>query len=159
MQQDMPVRSLTEFYMMSNTHILAVGSIEGRIAIQFVEDSKQSGNFSFKCHRKDTKISAFKSSSEVWAINAISFHPLGTFSTAGSDGVLNIWHHESRTRLKTFDPQPGPIAATAFSAQGDKLAYAVSYDWHKGHAGNTNQPNKVMVHPIQPDEVKPRAKK
>ena len=61
----------------------AVGSIEGRVALQYIQETDQSKNFSFKCHRDG---------SNVYAVNAISFHPTyGTFSTAGSDGTMNFW--------------------------------------------------------------------
>ena len=47
------------------------------------------------------------------------------------------------------------MPATAFNRTGALLAYAVSYDWHKGHAGNTpDMPSRVMVHSCKDDEVK-----
>ena len=45
---------------------LQVGSIEGRVAVQHVEDSMQSKNFTFKCHRDGN---------DVYAVNSIVFHP------------------------------------------------------------------------------------
>jgi len=59
-----------------------------------------SSNFTFKCHRKDEP--APSKSSTVYAVNDISFHPYGTFSTAGSDGTINFWDKESKTRLKSM---------------------------------------------------------
>ena len=48
-------------------------------------------------------------------------------------------------------------AATTFNSSGTIFAYAVGYDWSKGYmANNQNYPNKVMLHPIQGDECKPR---
>ena len=63
----------------------------------------------------------------VYAVNDISFHPQhGTFSTAGSDGTFHFWDKDAKHRLK-------------------------------GYQGNTaGYPNKVMLHPVQPDECKPR---
>ncbi|TDL20804.1 WD40 repeat-like protein [Rickenella mellea] len=135
----------------------AVGSIEGRVGIQYVEDKQPSRNYSFKCHRKD-QAPNIKDQVLVYAINDISVHPVhATYATAGSDGVINIWDIEARTRLKTFDPAPGPITATSFNRQGSILAYAVSYDWSKGHTGMTpNHPNKIMLHACKDDEVKKR---
>jgi len=43
-----------------------VGSIEGRVAVHHVEDSMQSKNFTFKCHRDGT---------DIYAVNSIVFHP------------------------------------------------------------------------------------
>jgi len=137
----------------------AVGSVEGRVAIQYIEDKDSSNNFSFKCHRKDG--ANIKDGTSVYAVNAISFHQQhGTFSTSGSDGVIYFWDKDSKTRLKTFDAAPGPISCTAFNRTGTIFAYAVSYDWSKGHSGMTpGHPNKVMLHPLKDEEIKRKPKK
>lgn len=70
----------------------AVGSIEGRISFQSVEDKTNNPeNFAFKCHRGDNK--------EVYQVNSINFHPLGTFAAAGGDGEYRFWDRISRSRL------------------------------------------------------------
>lgn len=59
-----------------------------------------------------------------------------------------------------FDPAPGPITATGFNRTGNIFAYAVSYDWAKGHVGMTQgHINKIMLHACKDDEVKKRPKK
>ncbi|CDO75792.1 hypothetical protein BN946_scf184934.g7 [Trametes cinnabarina] len=135
----------------------AVGSIEGRVAIQwvYVEEKDASNNFSFKCHRRDQSPTS-KDQSLVYAVNDISFHPVhGTFSTCGSDGTINFWDKDARTRLKSFEQAPGPIPCTAFNRSGTIFAYAVSYDWSKGHSGMTpGHPNKLMLHACKDEEVK-----
>ncbi|TBU32539.1 Poly(A)+ RNA export protein [Dichomitus squalens] len=138
----------------------AVGSIEGRVAIQYVEEKDASNNFSFKCHRRDQTPSA-KDQSLVYAVNDISFHPVhGTFSTCGSDGTINFWDKDARTRLKSFDPAPGPVPCSTFNRAGTIFAYAVSYDWSKGHSGMTpGHPNKLMLHACKDDEVKRKPQK
>lgn len=56
-----------------------------------------------------------------------------------------------------FESAPGPIAATAFNRNGSIFAYAISYDWSKGHSGMTpGHPNKLMLHACKDDEVKKR---
>ncbi|GAA5891171.1 hypothetical protein JCM6882_006446 [Rhodosporidiobolus microsporus] len=139
----------------------ALSSMEGRVAIQHVDDSKSNQNFSFKTCRNDLKPlpgPPFRAgSTSVYSVNALSFHPFGTFVTAGANGGMNIWDHYSRTRLKNFPTAGGPISATGFSQNGKYLAYAVSYDWSKGHSGNVSTlPNKVLLHACQEDEVKRR---
>ncbi|KAI7227995.1 WD40 repeat-like protein [Hortaea werneckii] len=136
----------------------AIGSIEGRCAIQYVEDKDQSGNFSFKCHRQTPPND--RNTSNVFAVNAISFHPQhGTFSTAGSDGTFHFWDKDAKHRLKGYPEVGGSIVATDFNKGGNIFAYAVSYDWSKGYQGNSQQyPNKIMLHPIVGDECKPRPK-
>lgn len=138
----------------------AVGSIEGRVAIQYVEDKDSGNNFSFKCHRRDS-VPNNKDQAMVYAVNDISFHPVhGTFSTCGSDGTIHFWDKDARTRLKTFEPAPGPIACSAFNRTGNIFAYAVSYDWSKGHSGMTpGHPNKLMLHACKEEEVKKRPRK
>lgn len=136
----------------------AVGSIEGRCAIQYVEEKDSSSNFSFKCHRQ-TPPNA-RDVSNVYSVNAISFHPQhGTFSTAGSDGTFHFWDKDAKHRLKGYPEVGGTISCTDFSKTGDVFAYAVSYDWSRGFAHNTQQlANKVMLHPVGSDECKPRPK-
>lgn len=113
-----------------------------------------SQNFSFKCHRNLPS----RDVSHVYSVNALSFHPtLGTFSTAGSDGTFHFWDKDAKHRLKGYPDVGGTISATDFNSKGSIFAYAVSYDWSKGYAHNNAQyPNKIMLHPIQGDECKPR---
>ncbi|KAK3673805.1 RNA export factor gle2 [Recurvomyces mirabilis] len=136
----------------------AIGSIEGRCAIQYVEDKDQNGNFSFKCHRQTSTTD--RNLSNVFSVNAISFHPVhGTFSTAGSDGTFHFWDKDAKHRLKGYPEVGGTISATDFDRSGNIFAYAVSYDWSKGHQANNQQlPNKIMLHPVIGDECKPRPK-
>ncbi len=46
-----------------------VGSIEGRVAVQHIDDAQQAKNFTFKCHRDNN---------DIYAVNAISFHPVSS---------------------------------------------------------------------------------
>ncbi|CAE6473836.1 unnamed protein product [Rhizoctonia solani] len=136
-----------------------MGSIEGRVAMQYVDEKEAGNNFSFRCHRKEQGLS--KNNTHIYSVNDISFHPVhGTFSTAGGDGVVSFWDGDSKTRLKSLDAAPGPIPCTAFNKTGAIFAYAVSYDWSKGHSGMTpDHPNKVMLHLTKDDEVKRRPRK
>lgn len=117
---------------------------------------RNSSNFSFKCHRQPDPNN--RDISKVYSVNAISFHPVhGTFSTAGSDGTFHFWDKDAKHRLKGYPEVGGSITSTAFNRNGNIFAYAVSYDWSKGYAHNTpNYPNKIMLHPVLPDECKPR---
>ncbi|KAF7323857.1 Poly(A)+ RNA export protein [Mycena kentingensis (nom. inval.)] len=137
----------------------AVGSVEGRAAFQYIEDKDAANNFSFRCHRVNA--AAPSKDVSIYAVNDISFHPVhGTFSTCGGDGTIGFWDKDARVRLKTFDAAPGPISATAFNRDGSIFAYAVSYDWSKGHAGMTpGHPNKIMLHACKDDEVKKKPAK
>ncbi|KAK9459157.1 WD40-repeat-containing domain protein [Lipomyces oligophaga] len=139
----------------------AVGSIEGRCAFQYVDEKdQQTAGFSFKCHR-DTPTNITRPEIKVYSVNAISLHPIyGTFSTAGSDGSFHFWDRDSKHRLKGSPSVGASISATGFNRSGTIFAYAVSYDWSKGHQFNTpDYPNVVKLHPLKEDEVKPRAMK
>ncbi|KAF7985646.1 hypothetical protein HWV62_2165 [Athelia sp. TMB] len=135
----------------------AVGSIEGRVAFQYIDEKDAANNFSFKCHRGDQNPAA-KDQSIVYSVNDVSFHPVhGTFSTCGSDGTTHFWDKDVRMRLKTLDQAPGPIVATAFNRDGGIYAYAVSYDWSKGHTGMApGLPVKIFLHACKDEEVKKR---
>ncbi|KAK7032818.1 WD40-repeat-containing domain protein [Favolaschia claudopus] len=135
----------------------AAGSVEGRAAFQYFEEKDAGSNFSFRCHRNNDK----PNETHVFAVNDISFHPVhGTFSTCGSDGTFCFWDKDARSRLKAFNPAPGPISSSAFNRDGSIFAYSVAYDWSKGHSGMTpGHPNKIMLHACTDEEVKKRPAK
>ena len=62
----------------------ATGSIEGRVAIDYVDPAPaaQAAKYSFKCHRVKTP-----EGERVFPVHAIAFHPgFGTFATGGCIG-------------------------------------------------------------------------
>ncbi|TVU02536.1 hypothetical protein EJB05_51960 [Eragrostis curvula] len=124
-----------------------VGSIEGRVGVHHIDDSQQSKNFTFKCHREGNDI----------------YSVYGTFATAGSDGGFNFWDKDSKQRLKAFSKCPAPISCSTFNQDGSIFAYAVCYDWSKGaekHNPSTAKTN-IFIHSVQEADVKgkPRAGK
>ncbi|GKT44776.1 nucleoporin GLE2 [Colletotrichum spaethianum] len=147
----------------------AIGSIEGRCAIQYVEDKDARMGLEDDNGRRLTcvQLQLFiqvpsrppaNNVTNVYAVNDISFHPVhGTFSTAGSDGTFHFWDKDAKHRLKGYPNVGGSITATTFNKNGSIFAYGISYDWSKGFQHNTQQyPIKVMLHPVQADECKPR---
>lgn len=128
----------------------AVGSIEGRVSIDHVQEKDRKSDFAFKCHRDaDNNV--------IYPINSISFHEkYGTFATAGGDGGFNFWDKDNKQRLKQFSRLNQPITATAFSTDGNIFAYAVGYDWSKGasHHNPTTAPKYILLHGVQEPEVK-----
>jgi mRNA export factor len=130
----------------------AVGSIEGRVAIHYLQKVPGKESFAFKCHRQDTT---------AFSVNAICFQQqYGTFATVGSDGVVNFWDKDNKQRLKGFNAIQRPVSCANFNAQGNLFAYASSYDWSKGssfHAPNT--PNEIFIHNVPDDEIRPKSKK
>lgn len=135
----------------------AYGSIEGRVAISHVEDRQKADNFAFKCHRTEEK----NRQQECYAVNCISFHPYGTFATAGSDGSYIFWDKQHKIRLKHPSKSAGnPITAAKFNPQGSLYAYAVGYDWSKGHEHyDRSKPNGIFLHMVRDQDIKPRPPK
>ncbi|PWY66103.1 putative nuclear pore complex protein [Aspergillus heteromorphus CBS 117.55] len=135
----------------------AIGSTEGRTGFHYVDESKSSQNFTFRCHRD---LAAGKTAQNVYAVNDISFHPkYYTFSTAGADGTFAFWDKDAHHRLKPFPTVGGPITSTGFNHDGSIFAYAVSYDWSKGFRYNTPEhPTRVGLHPVDDAECRPKGK-
>ncbi|KAG0306521.1 hypothetical protein BGZ98_002201 [Dissophora globulifera] len=133
-----------------------VGSIEGRVAMQYVEDKDASLNFTFRCHREGGQTP--RDDFTVYSVNCINWHPVfGSFSTAGSDGQFAFWDRDARQKLKSFPKVGGPIASSCFNRSGTIFAYAISYEWNKGHAGAQQPiPNKIMLHSVNEVDAKPR---
>jgi mRNA export factor len=69
----------------------AVGGIEGRVGVQYVQKIPNKDHFAFKCHRQDNN---------VFSVNGLAFNnTYGTFATVGSDGVVNFWDKGMYERL------------------------------------------------------------
>ena len=81
----------------------AVGSIEGRVGIHYLQKVAGKDSFAFKCHRQD---------SNVYAVNAICFQTqFGTFATCGSDGIINFWDKDnSKFILISFQGDKTPAS-------------------------------------------------
>ena len=71
-----------------------MGSVEGRVAIQYVNAQNPKDNFTFKCHRSNGVTNGFQ---DIYAVNDIAFHPAhGTLATVGSDGRFSFWDKVSK---------------------------------------------------------------
>lgn len=131
-----------------------MGSVEGRVAIQYINPQNPKDNFTFKCHRSNGTPNGYQ---DIYAVNDIAFHPIhGTLATVGSDGSFSFWDKDARTKLKPSELMEQPITRCAFNHNGQIFAYAVSYDWSKGHEYyNTAKKNYIFLRPCY-DELKPR---
>lgn len=124
----------------------AVGSVEGKVSVDFVQEPKPGANYAFLCHR----------SGGVHAINAIRFHnPSGAFVTAGSDGGIAFWDKDrkDRAQMRQFTNMDAPICDVDFSDDGTFFACAVGYDWSRGAAGHGGEPCYVVMHTIEDGEL------
>ncbi|XP_044479579.1 protein RAE1-like [Mangifera indica] len=125
-----------------------VGSIEGRVGVHHLDDSQQSKNFTFKCHRDGN---------DIYSVNSLNFHPMHhTFATSGSDGAFNFWDKDSKQRLKAMSRCGQPIPCSTFNNDGSIFAYSVCYDWSKGAENHNPATAKtyIYLHLPQENEVK-----
>ncbi|KOB52327.1 mRNA export protein, partial [Operophtera brumata] len=107
----------------------ALGSVEGRVAIQYVNPANPKDNFTFKCHRSTASTGGYQ---DIYAVNDIAFHPVhGTLATVGSDGSYSFWDKDARTKLKSSETLDQPLTKCAFNHTGQIFAYAAGYDWSK----------------------------
>lgn len=100
---------------------------------------------------------------EVHSINAICFHPAGTFMTAGSDGVYCMWDKDEKARLQKPNPPAHlPVTAASYNSAGSMAAYALGYDWGQGHEyydpGNPQMRPQIMLHKLDEKEYQRRSK-
>lgn len=103
-----------------------VSSIEGRVAVQYLDSSPevQKQNYAFKCHRNKDPATGLEI---IYPVNALSFHSrYNTFATGGSDGFVSIWDGRNKKRLVQFHKYPTSISSLSFSPDGNTLAIACS---------------------------------
>ncbi|KAF3096722.1 hypothetical protein TWF102_006565 [Orbilia oligospora] len=139
---------------MPNGEGYASSSIEGRVAVEFFDPSKesQSRKYAFKCHRQpegDVDV--------VYPVNALAFHPTyGTFASGGGDGVVALWDGVAKRRLKQYPGYPASIAAMGFSNNGKYLAVASCNGFEDGKETVPSPENKLFVREMGENEAKPK---
>jgi len=167
-----------------------IGTIDGRVHIEYMNevtyrngrtqqdnfDNKQQGmnSFNFKCHRESIEnAKQGTKTTKIFTVNAIHFNQQhNTFLTAGSDGLLEIWDADNKTKVVPLvghvarsQTSEGsrkapviladkyeykcPISTAKFSPNSKLLFAAFSYDWSRGDqeftAYKDNYPNYVSV--------------
>ncbi|KAK1531169.1 WD repeat domain-containing protein [Colletotrichum paranaense] len=117
---------------MPNDAGYATSSIEGRVAVEWFEDSaeSQARKYAFKCHRAAAPDGE---GDIVYPVNAMTFHPVyGTFASGGGDGTVALWDAEAKRRMKQYQKFPDSVAALAFSKDGKYLAVGVCPGFETG---------------------------
>jgi len=131
-----------------------LGSIEGRVAVEFVEQDVEHHKFAFKCHRSKAEDGA----EVVHPVNAVAFHPVhGTFATGGCDGVVSQWDAVNRKKVATIGDFDTSISALSFSHDGARLAIAASYTFEEGE--KDHPPDAIFVRSMADHEVRPKLRK
>ena len=141
----------------------AISSIEGRVAVEYVDPSpqEQAKKFAFKCHRQrststlpDGDDSAAAPVDIVYPVHAIAMHPVHeTFATGGGDGIVNTWDPLKRKRIRQYPRYETSVSALAFNCTGQQMAVAVSYAFEQGyrdHAVDNIHIKTVVESDVQP---------
>ncbi|KAI5463803.1 WD40-repeat-containing domain protein [Mariannaea sp. PMI_226] len=160
-QRESSLRYLTRAVAcMPNDAGYATSSIEGRVAVEWFEDTaeSQARKYAFKCHRQ---AAADGDGDIVYPVNALTFHPIhGTFASGGGDGTAALWDAEAKRRLKQYQKFSNSVAALAFSSDGKYLAIGVCPGFETGQedysgAGQT----AVLVRELGENEAKGKGAK
>jgi cell cycle arrest protein BUB3 len=160
-QRESSLRYLTRAVAcMPNDAGYATSSIEGRVAVEWFEDTpeSQARKYAFKCHRQPAPEG---DGDIVYPVNALAFHAVhGTFASGGGDGTVALWDAEAKRRLKQYQKAPDSVAALAFSNDGKYLATGVCPGFETGQedysgAGAT----LVLVRELGENEAKGKGTK
>ncbi|KAK4246431.1 WD40-repeat-containing domain protein [Corynascus novoguineensis] len=119
---------------MPNDAGYSTSSIEGRVAVEWFEDSaeSQARKYAFKCHRQAAP-EEDGGGDIVYPVNALAFHPVhGTFASGGGDGTVALWDAEAKRRMRQYQRFPDSVAALAFSGDGRFLAIGVCPGFETG---------------------------
>lgn len=148
---------------MPNDAGYATSSIEGRVAVEWFEDSaeSQARKYAFKCHRQAAPEEE-GGGDVVYPVNALTFHPVygKTFASGGGDGTVALWDAEAKRRMKQYQNFGNSVASLAFSKDGKFVAVGVCPGFETGQedysgAGQT----KVIIRELGETEAKGKGAK
>ena len=147
---------------MPNDAGYATSSIEGRVAVEWFEDSaeSQARKYAFKCHRQAAPEEE-GGGDVVYPVNALAFHPVyGTFASGGGDGTVALWDAEAKRRMRQYQKFPDSVAALAFSGDGRYLAIGVCPGFETGMEDYSGEGRtKVFVRELGETEAKGKGSK
>lgn len=132
----------------------AIGSIDGRIAIEYFGDvCEQAQRFSFSCNKRDEEQDVI-----VYPVNALAFHPVTGVLTSGScNGDVCFWDIEAKRKLWEI-PSPFGVSVSSmdYNASGSVLAIAYSYTWDKGEIEHPD--DRIVVYTPVTNAITPKRK-
>lgn len=147
---------------MPNDAGYATSSIEGRVAVEWFEDSVQSQarKYAFKCHRQ-TAPDDEGAGDVVYPVNALEFHPVyGTFASGGGDAVVALWDAEAKRRMRQYPKFPHSVAALSFSRDGKYLAMGVCPGFESGMEDYSGEgKTQIFVRELGDSEAKGKGPK
>ncbi|KDP41256.1 hypothetical protein JCGZ_15663 [Jatropha curcas] len=124
---DVQIKCISSF---PNSKGYAVGCVDGRVALEFLDPSNSNKRYAFRCHPKSKDGRA-----HLVSVNDIVFNPLvcGTFITGDNDGYIIAWNDESKRKLHEFPRYPNSVASLSFNHVGELLAIASSYTYQEAN--------------------------
>lgn len=147
---------------MPNDAGYATSSIEGRVAVEWFEDTaeSQARKYAFKCHRQAAPEEE-GGGDIVYPVNALAFHPVyGTFASGGGDGTVALWDAEAKRRMRQYQKFPESVAALAFSRDGKHLAIGVCPGFETGMEDYSGEGRtKVFIRELSETEAKGKGAK
>ncbi|KKA29639.1 hypothetical protein TD95_000676 [Thielaviopsis punctulata] len=147
---------------MPNDAGYATSSIEGRVSVEWFDDSaeSQARKYAFKCHRQPAP-EAEGGGDIVYPVNALAFHPVhGTFASAGGDGNVALWDAEAKRRMRQYPKFIDNVAAVAFSCDGKFMAVGVCPGFHDGQEDYSAEgQTHIMIKELSETEAKGKGPK
>ncbi|KAI0557295.1 WD40/YVTN repeat-like containing protein [Gracilaria domingensis] len=115
---------------------LVVGSTEGRVAVEYIDQPNRS--YSFRCHRMED---------DAYPVNCISHNKkYSSFTTGGADGYVCFWDGDAKKRITQFSKYPTSVASLDFDSDAKRIAVAVSYTFEQGE--KDHPPDEVIIRAV-----------
>lgn len=148
---------------MPNDAGYATSSIEGRVAVEWFEDSaeSQARKYAFKCHRQAAPEEE-GGGDVVFPVNSLTFHPVygKTFASGGGDGTVALWDAEAKRRMKQYQNFGNSVASLGFSRNGKYVAVGVCPGFETGQEDYSGQgQTKVVIRELSETEAKGKGAK
>ncbi|EDV56768.1 mRNA export factor [Drosophila erecta] len=107
--------------------------------------AQRTGSFPIRCHRHEGA-----GSLDVYAVHEVKVNRATKhIATVGSDGVFCFWDSQMRSKLLESRVHPQPITKCSISDDGQLFAYALGYDWSKGHEySDTGKKAQLFLRPF-----------
>lgn len=138
-------KQLRSFGMCGDGLKWAIGSIDGRIALEYFGDLRhQAQRFSFNCNKHESDEDRIV----VYPVNSLAFHPVtGILASADSYGRIFFWDIENKRKLsEIYATHDNSVSSIDFSSDGSLLAISYSYMFDKGPIDDNPQQDVLLLY-------------
>ncbi|XP_060215206.1 mitotic checkpoint protein BUB3.3 isoform X2 [Lycium barbarum] len=117
-----------------------VGSIDGRVLLEYICRSSSNEGYAFRCHPKIKD-----GRRHLVTVNDIAFNPsiIGSFVTGDNDGYTTLWDARGRKRIFEMSRYPNSVVSLSYSHDGLLLAVASSYAYQE--ANEIEEPPQIFI--------------